>query len=231
MSRMKGRSVTTNVTLTPPSKSSTRICTSSKNPSAKMARTSCVRNVGLNGAPIFVWTAPSTTASCTRRVPSTTSSLTRTGAGADDGACAAATAAPTISSRATARAPTGRRTDREAVTECSGSGGPRLSSRTQSRELSVLRELERRLDGLRFAEHEALGTQVDLDAGALRKLTADDRLGERILDVLLNRAPELARAVRRVVALVYEGRLRRRREQELDASLGELLVDARHHQP
>ena len=72
----------------------------------------------------------------------------------------------------------------------------------------MLRKLERRLGGLGLAEHEVPALDVHLDPGGLGDLPADDGLGQRILDVLLDGAPELAGAVGRVVALLDQGRLR-----------------------
>ena len=77
MSRTNGRSTTMKVTFTPPSKSSTLSWTSSKKPSAKMARMSSARRVGENGVPALVLTRPRMTASWTRRFPWTARSLTR----------------------------------------------------------------------------------------------------------------------------------------------------------
>src|SRR5207302_3820099 len=47
---------------------------------------------------------------------------------------------------------------------------------------------------------------VYLDAGALRDLAPNDRLGQGILDVLLDRPPQLPRAVRLVVSLLHQRR-------------------------
>jgi len=58
---------------------------------------------------------------------------------------------------------------------------------------------------------------VHVDPSTLGHLPAHDGLGERILDVLLDRPPKLARSVLRIVALVHQDRLGGRREDQLDA--------------
>src|SRR2546425_836780 len=95
----------------------------------------------------------------------------------------------------------------------------------------VLSKLEGSVGGLGLAEDELSSDEVHVDPSTLGHLPAHDRLGERILDVLLDRPPKLARSVLRVVALVHQGRLGGRREDQLDALLGELLVDPVEHQP
>src|SRR5437667_4043141 len=94
----------------------------------------------------------------------------------------------------------------------------------------VLSKLEGSVGGLGLAEDELSSDEVHVDPSTLGHLPAHDRLGERILDVLLDRPPKLARSVLRVVALVHQGRLGGRREDQLDALLGELLVDPVDHQ-
>ena len=72
---------------------------------------------------------------------------------------------------------------------------------------------------------------IHLDARAVRELPAHDGLGQRILDVLLDRPAELPGAVGRVVPLLdqeVEGGLG---GLELDALLAELGVDPVDHQP
>ncbi len=55
--------------------------------------------------------------------------------------------------------------------------------------LLVLCKLERRVGSLRFAEREGRPLDIDFNAGALRDLAPNDRLGQGILDVLLDRPP------------------------------------------
>jgi len=55
--------------------------------------------------------------------------------------------------------------------------------------LLVLGKLKRGLGRLGFAEHEIRTFDVDVDSRALGDLAPDDRLRQRILDVLLDRPP------------------------------------------
>src|SRR2546423_5720317 len=85
---------------------------------------------------------------------------------------------------------------------------PQVRTSRQARGGLVLGKLKRCVNGLGLAEHEVPGATVDidLDSGSFGHLAADDRFCERIFDVLLDRAPELARAVRGVEPL-FEQRL------------------------
>src|SRR5262245_48610553 len=206
MSRTKGRSITTNVTLTPPSKSSTFICTSSKNPRPKIARTSSESCEGLKKVPGFVWTRPKMTASWTRRLPSTVMSLTRIGRG-----CCWASAAVAAARRVAHAQRTEKRTRPLALTGPSG-------SRDQS---LMLCKLEGGVHGLSLTEYEVAPVDIHLDARALRDLAAHDGFCQRVLDVLLDRTPELTGAISRVVALFHQRLLSGLGEHERDTLLGQ----------
>src|SRR5207244_103429 len=206
-------SFTVKMTFTSPSPNSPTLSwTSSKKPSAKVERTSSVICPGLKAPPRLDFTRPRMTASWTRRLPSTVSSLMRTG-----GCCAATAAARPRTAVNTA---TARRKPPPRVTGAQARAGWCL----------VLSKLEGSVGGLGLAEDELSSHDVHFDPSALGHLPAHDGLGERILDVLLDRQPQLARSVLRVVALVHQDRLGGRREDELDALLGELLVDLVEHQ-
>src|SRR4030095_16722191 len=222
-SRTNGRSVTTKVTFTPPSKSSTLSWTSSKKPRLKIARRSSEAWDGLKGAPTAERIRPRMTGSCTRRLPSTAPSRSRIGRGGAAGRPGWASAPVTYHARTASairhdrRARVGDATKRQARASCR----------------SVLSKLERRVGGLggRFAEHEVLPLHVDLDSRAVDELAADDSFRQRVLDVLLDRPAKLPGTVGRVGALHGEGVLRRRGEDKLDTLLGQLLVDAGDHEP
>src|SRR3989440_5527882 len=221
-SRTNGRSSTTKVTFTPPSKSSTLSWTSSKNPRLKIERRSSEAWEGLKGSPTAERTRFRMTASWTRRFPSMVSSLIRIGGGAGAPGRGCASAGETRKASAAKATTNGRPTHPREVT-----GRQTLAVRRL-----VLSKLERRVcgRGLRFAEHEAAALHVDLDPGAVDELAADDGFRQRVLDVLLDGPAKLPGAVRGIVALLDQGVFRRRREDQFDALLGELLVDARDHQ-
>ena len=67
---------------------------------------------------------------------------------------------------------------------------------------SVFRQRQTWLGYLDLAEDEILPLRVHLDPGPVAELPADDRLRERVLDELLDRAPELPSPIRRVVPLL-----------------------------
>src|SRR5712692_489985 len=220
MSRTKGRSVTTKVSFTPPSKSSIFAWTSSKNPSAKIARMSSARRAGTKGLPTLAEARPRMTASWTRRLPWTVTSLTMIGAVGGAWPNAGSTAPPTqrrVRTKKIARA-----------------GLPRvvMARRPSSRGRVALafRQREPRFGDLDLAEGEIAGLDIHLDPRAFPELPAHDGLGERILDVFLDRPPQLARSVGRVVSPLDEQVQRRPRGLELDALVRELLVDAVDHQ-
>ena len=75
-SRRSGRSTTAKITRTPPSNSSVRTWTSSKNPSPKMERTSSRSAAGESGSPILVCTRFRMAGAWIRRFPSTRMSRT-----------------------------------------------------------------------------------------------------------------------------------------------------------
>src|SRR5262249_3288798 len=215
MSRTKGRSITTNVTFTPPSKSSTFICTSSKNPRPKIARTSSDSCDGLKKLPGFVWTRPRMTASWTRRLPSTVMSLTTIGRG-----CWASAVVATARRVAHAQR-TEKRTRPLALTGLSGSRDQPL----------MLCKLEGGVHGPSLTEHEVAPVDIHLDASALRDLATHDGFRQRVLDVFLDRTPELTGAVGRAVAVFHQRLLSGLGEHQRDTLLGQLLVDPADHEP
>ena len=60
----------------------------------------------------------------------------------------------------------------------------------------MFRQRQPGLGHLDLAEDEILPLRVHLDPRAVAELTADDGLGQRVLDELLDRAPELPRPYR-----------------------------------
>src|SRR5215468_634121 len=224
-SRTKGRSVTTKVSFTPPSKSSTLACTSSKKPRAKIARMSSASRDGTKGPPTLAETRPRMTASWTRRLPDTASSLTTISLVGEGraGVWAWATPSRPTPSKASVRA---KKMERAYL--------PRgVMSRGRNRPRGValaLRQHETRLGDLDLAEGEVSVLHVDLDARAFTELPPHDGFRHRILHVLLDRATELAGSVRGVVPLLDEEIEGGRRRLQLDALVPELLVDARHHE-
>ena len=81
----------------------------------------------------------------------------------------------------------------------------------------MFRQRQPGLGDLDLAEDEILPLRVHLDPGPVAELTAHDGLGQWVLDELLDRAPELPRAVGRVVPLL---------DQEVEGGLGRLDLDA-----
>src|SRR5215468_1900800 len=224
-SRTKGRSVTTKVSFTPPSKSSTLACTSSKKPREKMARMSSARRAGTKGPPTLADTRPRITASWTRRLPCTASSFTMISLEAGGRAGAWASAERTDAAPRTVRV-RAKKMERAYLPL-----GVMTRTGIDPRGVGLaLRQHQPRLRDLDLAEDEVAPLHVHLDARPLRELSAHDRLRHRILDVLLDGAAELTRAVGRVVALLDEEIQRYPRRLELDALVGELGVDAGDHE-
>src|ERR1700675_2007353 len=225
MSRTKGRSVTTKISLTPPSKSSTLACTSSKKPSEKTERISSASRAGTKGPPTLAETRPRMTASWTRRLPWTARSLTMIcapGEGAE-GVCPSA-----------GRTITPPTQDKVKAKKIARAGLPRAVMVRRPSSLGrialAFRQREPRLGDLNLAKSESPRLDVLLDSRAVPELPAHDRLGERILDVLLDRPPQLARPVGRVVSPLDEQVQRRPGGLELDALVRQLLVDAADHE-
>src|SRR6266545_5021781 len=221
MSRTKGRSVTTKVSLTPPSKSSIFAWTSSKNPSAKIARISSARRAGTKGPPTLAEARPRITASWTRRLPCTARSLTMICPAGGAWPRAGRTEPPPTQDRARAKKIARASLPRAVMARRPSSLG---------RVALAFRQREARLGDLDLAEGEIARFDIHLDPGAFPELPAHDRLGERILDVLLDRPPQLARPVGRVVSPLDEQVHRRPRGLELDALVRQLLVDAIDHE-
>src|SRR4029453_7663784 len=72
----------------------------------------------------------------------------------------------------------------------------------------------------------AVGRALDHDGRARRELGLEDEVGQRVLDVALDRPAQRARSHRGVPALVDEQVLRVLRELELQLALGQRLADA-----
>src|SRR5262245_22013115 len=231
MSRMNGRSATTNVILTPPSKSSTFACTSSKNPRAKMLRMSSASRPGTKGAPTLVATRARISASCTRRFPCTPTSFTTMGGPgvAAPGVAPGSGDGVVWASAGEARAGISRDNKRSATTAAltAQPGGMAPARRGDS----VLGQRQPRFRDRGLPEDEGASLGIHLEPGSLGHLSADDGLRQRILDELLDGPAQRTGAVGRIEPLLHEELQGGRGWLELDALVGQLCVDAADHEP
>src|SRR4030095_14581209 len=157
---------------------------------------SSARRVGENWLPILVPTRPRITASWTRRVPCTTISRTMMarcppGPGSGCWGCCGWAEAMVGTRRRT------KKMERRALPRwvMCVSGPPCRDSAFGG---SVVGAGQPRLRDLRFPKDEIIPLHVELEPRPVRDLATDDRLGERILYLLLNRAPAPAGAGRRI---------------------------------
>src|SRR4029453_13146307 len=187
-----------------------------------MARMSSASRVGETWPPILVPARPRMTASWIRRLPWTTTSFTTMGRWPDSG-WAWARAVVGVSRKAKKME---RRTLPTGVMRASGPSCPDPACCG-----SVLGQRQGRLGDLRFSEDEIIPLHIELESRPIRDLAADDGFGERILYVLLDRAPQLAGAVGGIVALLDQEVQCHRRGLDADPLVAELGVDPVEHEP